>query len=173
MYAVSSSVNVSHLTILLSVSDICSLKDRGKFQGINEAVIAVSNGVGPILGGVFSQYSTWCVAISQRQDPFLPFATYFPPQYPPLRSLSQDLIRLLTPHLVRAWHAQALGLLDQPPARRARDPRLLLAPTPQEGARRHALEAAHDRLRRLRAHHRLLHPPPGESVCFFRLLGRR
>ncbi|KZT29870.1 MFS general substrate transporter [Neolentinus lepideus HHB14362 ss-1] len=43
----------------LAVSDIVSLKDRGKYQGINEAISAVSNGVGPILGGVFSQYTTW------------------------------------------------------------------------------------------------------------------
>lgn len=43
-----------------SVSDIVSLKDRGKYQGINEAVIAISNGVGPILGGVFAQYTSWC-----------------------------------------------------------------------------------------------------------------
>ncbi|EPQ54241.1 MFS general substrate transporter [Gloeophyllum trabeum ATCC 11539] len=47
------SPSVSH------VSDIVSLKDRGKYQGINEAIAAVSNGVGPILGGVFSQYTTW------------------------------------------------------------------------------------------------------------------
>ncbi|TFK50126.1 MFS general substrate transporter [Heliocybe sulcata] len=45
--------------VLIIVSDIVSLKDRGKYQGINEAIAAVSNGVGPILGGVFSQYTTW------------------------------------------------------------------------------------------------------------------
>ncbi|EPS99206.1 hypothetical protein FOMPIDRAFT_1060977 [Fomitopsis schrenkii] len=44
---------------LIIVSDIVSLKDRGKFMGINEAIIAVSNGVGPILGGIISQYTTW------------------------------------------------------------------------------------------------------------------
>jgi hypothetical protein len=37
------------------MSDVVSLKDRGKYQGINEAIIAISNGVGPILGGVFSE----------------------------------------------------------------------------------------------------------------------
>jgi MFS family permease len=42
-----------------SVSDIVSLKDRGKYQGINEAIIAISNGIGPILGGVFSEDTTW------------------------------------------------------------------------------------------------------------------
>ncbi|EIN07711.1 MFS general substrate transporter [Punctularia strigosozonata HHB-11173 SS5] len=45
--------------VLIIVSDIVSLKDRGKYQGINEAIIAISNGVGPILGGVFSQDTTW------------------------------------------------------------------------------------------------------------------
>ncbi|KDQ58485.1 hypothetical protein JAAARDRAFT_34295 [Jaapia argillacea MUCL 33604] len=45
--------------VLIIVSDIVSLKDRGKFQGIQEGVIALSNGTGPILGGIFSQYTTW------------------------------------------------------------------------------------------------------------------
>lgn len=42
-----------------SVSDIVSLKDRGKYQGINEAVIALSNGFGPVIGGLFAEYTTW------------------------------------------------------------------------------------------------------------------
>jgi hypothetical protein len=29
---------------LIIISDIVSLQDRGKFQGINEGVIAISNG---------------------------------------------------------------------------------------------------------------------------------
>jgi MFS family permease len=45
--------------VLIIVSDIVSLQDRGKYQGINEAIIAISNGVGPVLGGAFSQYTTW------------------------------------------------------------------------------------------------------------------
>ncbi|KZT23709.1 MFS general substrate transporter [Neolentinus lepideus HHB14362 ss-1] len=45
--------------VFIIVSDIVSLKDRGKYQGIQEGTIAVSNGIGPILGGVFSQYTTW------------------------------------------------------------------------------------------------------------------
>lgn len=42
-----------------SVSDIVSLKDRGKYQGINEGVIALSNGFGPVIGGLFAEYTTW------------------------------------------------------------------------------------------------------------------
>ncbi|KAH9921048.1 major facilitator superfamily domain-containing protein [Fomitopsis serialis] len=44
---------------LIIVSDIVSLKERGKFMGINEAIIALSNGVGPILGGVISECTRW------------------------------------------------------------------------------------------------------------------
>lgn len=50
----------SHLASF-SVSDICTLKERGKYQGINEGVVAISNGVGPILGGLFAEYTTWYV----------------------------------------------------------------------------------------------------------------
>ncbi len=50
------------LKYTVSVSDIVSLKDRGKYQGINEGVIALSNGLGPILGGIFAEYTTWSVA---------------------------------------------------------------------------------------------------------------
>ncbi|EKM58038.1 uncharacterized protein PHACADRAFT_252002 [Phanerochaete carnosa HHB-10118-sp] len=44
---------------MIIVSDIVSLKDRGKYQGISEAVAALSNGFGPVIGGLFSQYTTW------------------------------------------------------------------------------------------------------------------
>jgi MFS family permease len=42
-----------------SVGDVVALKDRGKYQGVIEAITTVSNGVGPVLGGVFSTYTTW------------------------------------------------------------------------------------------------------------------
>jgi MFS family permease len=41
------------------VSDLVSLKERGKYQGITEATIAISNGIGPLLGGVISDTTTW------------------------------------------------------------------------------------------------------------------
>jgi hypothetical protein len=32
------------------IADIVSLQDRGKYQGIIEAVSAITNGLGPLLG---------------------------------------------------------------------------------------------------------------------------
>ncbi|GAA5910326.1 hypothetical protein JCM8208_006009 [Rhodotorula glutinis] len=45
--------------VLIIVSDIVSLKDRGKYQGLTEATILVGNGAGPILGGVMAQKLSW------------------------------------------------------------------------------------------------------------------
>ncbi|KAK4701011.1 hypothetical protein P7C70_g5223, partial [Phenoliferia sp. Uapishka_3] len=45
--------------VLIIVSDIVSLKERGKYQGINEITIAIANGVGPLLGGVLSEKAGW------------------------------------------------------------------------------------------------------------------
>jgi len=41
------------------VSDVVSLKDRGKYQGIIGVVVALSNSLGPILGGIFTEKVTW------------------------------------------------------------------------------------------------------------------
>lgn len=41
--------------VMVIVSDITTLKDRGKYQGILETMIAVGNGCGPVIGGAFSQ----------------------------------------------------------------------------------------------------------------------
>jgi len=38
---------------LIIISDITTLENRGKFQGILGAIIAVANGVGPFIGGAF------------------------------------------------------------------------------------------------------------------------
>lgn len=36
-----------------------SLKDRGKFQGISGGVVALSNSLGPVLGGIFTEKLGW------------------------------------------------------------------------------------------------------------------
>ncbi|KIP08456.1 hypothetical protein PHLGIDRAFT_34950 [Phlebiopsis gigantea 11061_1 CR5-6] len=45
--------------VIIIMSDIVSLKDRGKYQGITETVIALSQGFGPVIGGLFAEYTTW------------------------------------------------------------------------------------------------------------------
>ncbi|KAK5988874.1 Citrate exporter 1 [Cladobotryum mycophilum] len=42
----------------LIVSDVVSLRERGKYQGILGAVVAIANGIGPIIGGALSSKST-------------------------------------------------------------------------------------------------------------------
>jgi MFS family permease len=44
--------------VLIIVSDVVSLKERGKYQGVTEATILVGNAVGPLLGAVFAE-SNW------------------------------------------------------------------------------------------------------------------
>ncbi|KAF8075225.1 MFS general substrate transporter [Lyophyllum atratum] len=41
------------------VSDVVSLRQRGKYQGILGVSVAFANGVGPLIGGLLSQHSTW------------------------------------------------------------------------------------------------------------------
>ncbi|KAJ7505632.1 cephamycin export protein cmcT [Mycena galericulata] len=41
------------------VSDVVSLRERGKYQGILGASVAISYGCGPVLGGLFVEHSTW------------------------------------------------------------------------------------------------------------------
>ncbi|GAA5826068.1 hypothetical protein JCM3770_005229 [Rhodotorula araucariae] len=45
--------------VLIIVSDIVSLKDRGKYQGITEATILIGNLAGPLVGGVLAQNVSW------------------------------------------------------------------------------------------------------------------
>ncbi|RDW75453.1 MFS drug transporter-2 [Coleophoma cylindrospora] len=40
------------------VSDVVSLRDRGKYQGILGAVVAIANGIGPVIGGALAGIST-------------------------------------------------------------------------------------------------------------------
>ncbi|KAJ9205065.1 hypothetical protein DTO164E3_1688 [Paecilomyces variotii] len=39
------------------VSDVVSLRDRGKYQGILGAVVALANGIGPVIGGALASIS--------------------------------------------------------------------------------------------------------------------
>ncbi|KAJ9099214.1 hypothetical protein QFC21_004094 [Naganishia friedmannii] len=45
--------------VMVCVSDVVSLKDRGKYQGILGGVVALSNSLGPVLGGVFVDKASW------------------------------------------------------------------------------------------------------------------
>ncbi|KAF4448984.1 hypothetical protein F53441_7634 [Fusarium austroafricanum] len=44
---------------MIIVSDITSLQNRGYYQGMLGAIIALANGVGPFLGGAIVQSATW------------------------------------------------------------------------------------------------------------------
>lgn len=41
------------------VSDVVSLKERGKYQGITGCVVALANSCGPIVGGAFTERASW------------------------------------------------------------------------------------------------------------------
>ncbi|KAH7312563.1 major facilitator superfamily domain-containing protein [Stachybotrys elegans] len=45
--------------VMIIVSDITTLQNRGHYQGMLGAVIALANGIGPFLGGAIVQSATW------------------------------------------------------------------------------------------------------------------
>ncbi|TIB78054.1 hypothetical protein E3Q23_00996 [Wallemia mellicola] len=45
--------------VMVSISDIVSLRERGKYQGILGVVVSVANSLGPLLGGVFTETIGW------------------------------------------------------------------------------------------------------------------
>ncbi|KIP08458.1 hypothetical protein PHLGIDRAFT_377944 [Phlebiopsis gigantea 11061_1 CR5-6] len=45
--------------VLIIMSDIVSLKERATYQGVTETVIALAQGFGPVIGGLFAEYTTW------------------------------------------------------------------------------------------------------------------
>ncbi|CAK7232653.1 hypothetical protein SCUCBS95973_008331 [Sporothrix curviconia] len=53
-------------TVTIVVSDVVSLQDRGKYQGIIGVVVAVATAIGPLVGGVFTEKVSWrwCFYIS-------------------------------------------------------------------------------------------------------------
>ncbi|KAK7439541.1 hypothetical protein VKT23_017469 [Stygiomarasmius scandens] len=50
------------------VSDIITLRERGKYQGIIGGVVAIGYTVGPIIGGVLAQKVSWRVSIFQMSS---------------------------------------------------------------------------------------------------------
>ncbi|RAH81955.1 MFS general substrate transporter [Aspergillus japonicus CBS 114.51] len=52
--------------VSIVVSDVVSLKDRGKYQGIIGVVVAAGTAMGPVIGGVFTEKTSWrwCFYIS-------------------------------------------------------------------------------------------------------------
>lgn len=51
---------------MIIVSDIVSLKERGKYQGFLGSAIAIGCGIGPLVGGLFSQDATWRWYLCER-----------------------------------------------------------------------------------------------------------
>ncbi|CZT18934.1 uncharacterized protein RCC_04779 [Ramularia collo-cygni] len=45
--------------ILMVVSDVVSLKDRGKYQGVLGSSVGIGNAIGPLLASGFAVHSTW------------------------------------------------------------------------------------------------------------------
>ncbi|GJJ68692.1 hypothetical protein EMPS_01038 [Entomortierella parvispora] len=46
-------------TVMIIITDLVSLRDRGKYQGIIGSVFGFSSVIGPLLGGVFVDKATW------------------------------------------------------------------------------------------------------------------
>ncbi|KAG0293874.1 hypothetical protein BGZ96_002191 [Linnemannia gamsii] len=45
--------------VMIILTDLVSLRDRGKYQGIIGAVFGISSVLGPLLGGVFTDHASW------------------------------------------------------------------------------------------------------------------
>ncbi|KAK3290228.1 major facilitator superfamily domain-containing protein [Chaetomium fimeti] len=75
----------------LIVSDVVPLRERGKYQGIIGAVIAIANGIGPVIGGALSSRSgdswRWIFRINMPLTVVTTLAVVF---FMPLRKVQGD-----------------------------------------------------------------------------------
>ena len=46
-------------SVMIVTSDVVSLEKRGTYQGILGMVVAASNSLGPLIGGIFSEKVSW------------------------------------------------------------------------------------------------------------------
>lgn len=57
---------------MIIISDVVSLKERGKYQGITGVVVVLSNSLGPIIGGLLTEKASWrwCFVSSLSMDQY-------------------------------------------------------------------------------------------------------
>ncbi|KAL4965313.1 putative MFS drug transporter [Aspergillus stella-maris] len=73
------------------VSDVVPLRERGKYQGILGAVVAIANGIGPVIGGALSSISPdswrWIFRLNLPLTALTTLAVFF---FMPLRPVTGD-----------------------------------------------------------------------------------
>ncbi|GAA5965979.1 hypothetical protein JCM8115_004783 [Rhodotorula mucilaginosa] len=82
---------------LIIISDVVSLRDRGKYQGVTEITIAIANGGGPLLGGVMAEKISWrwCFWINLPIGGFcLAVIVFFLPLKPVHGSIKEKLLKI-------------------------------------------------------------------------------
>ncbi|KAL3419069.1 efflux pump antibiotic resistance [Phlyctema vagabunda] len=45
--------------VFITISDLFSMRERSLYLGLLEVIWAISGGIGPVLGGVFTEYTSW------------------------------------------------------------------------------------------------------------------